>query len=74
MVSIGMNRYEKGKIYKITDIGYNKFYVGSTCENLSKRIERHRTKYKNYKAGKQTGRFLCLRYLMSLVLKIVRLS
>ena len=47
-----MNRYENGKIYRITDIGYNKFYVGSTCENLSKRIERHRTKYKNYKAGK----------------------
>jgi hypothetical protein len=24
MVNIGMNRYENGKIYKITDVGYNK--------------------------------------------------
>ena len=47
-----MNRYENGTIYKIADIGYTKFYVGSTCENLSKRIERHITKYTNYKAGK----------------------
>ena len=56
MVDIGMNRYEKGKIYKITDIGCNKFYVGSTCENLSKRIERHRTKYNNSKTGKTNSK------------------
>ena len=52
MVNIGMNRYENGKIYKITDTGYNKVYVGSTCESLSKRIERHRAKYSSYKTGK----------------------
>ena len=51
-----MNRYEKGKIYKITYIGYNKFYVGSTCENLSKRIERHRTKYNNSETGKTNSK------------------
>ena len=52
MVNIGMNRYENLKIYKITDTGYNKVYVGSTCESLSKRIERHRAKYSSYKTGK----------------------
>ena len=43
-----MNRYEKGKIYKITDVGYNKCYIGSTCETLSKRIDRHRCCYRRY--------------------------
>ena len=48
-----MNRYEKGQIYKIVDVGYNKMYIGSTCETLSKRMERHRTSYKKYlKSGK----------------------
>ena len=46
-----MNRYENGKIYKITDIGYNQAYVGSTCERLRKKIERHRAKYNPFKAG-----------------------
>ena len=46
-----MNRYENGKIYKIVDIGYNKCYIGSTCESLSKRMERHRNKYKSYLKG-----------------------
>ena len=43
-----MNRYENGKIYKIVDVGYNKCYIGSTCESLSKRMERHRKQYKEY--------------------------
>ena len=74
-VNIGMNRYENGKIYKITDIGYNKAYVGSTCESLSKRIERHRAKNTVFtKQEKQIKICQCLKYLMNLVLKIVRLS
>ena len=40
-----MNRYENGKIYKITDLGYTKCYIGSTCESLSQRMARHRAKY-----------------------------
>ena len=44
-----MNRYEKGKIYKIVDAGYNKCYIGSTCEMLSKRMERHRKDYRRFK-------------------------
>ena len=52
MVNIGLNRYENGKIYKITDVGYNKCYIGSTCESSSKRMERHRTQYKEYIKGR----------------------
>jgi len=51
-IYIGMNRYENGKIYKIVDVGYNKCYIGSTCESLSKRMERHRKQYKEYSKGK----------------------
>ena len=47
-----MNRYENGKIYKITDIGYNKCYFGSTCEELSQRMARRRYKYPQYLKGK----------------------
>ena len=46
-----MNRYEKCKIYKI-DVGYNKCYIGSTCEELSQRMARHRSKYTQYLKGK----------------------
>ena len=52
MVNMGMNRYENSKIYKIVDVGYNKCYIGSTCESLSKRMERHRTHYNHYVKGK----------------------
>ena len=51
MVYSGMNRYSKGKIYKVVDIGHNKMYIGSTVESLSKRMERHRSKYKEYLRG-----------------------
>ncbi len=46
-----MNRYENGKIYKITDVGYNKCYIGSTCESLSKRMTRHREEFRAYQRG-----------------------
>ena len=46
-----MNRYENGKIYKITDIGYNKCYIGSTTETLSQRMARHKGRYKEYLSG-----------------------
>lgn len=46
-----MNRYENGKIYKIVDVGYNKCYIGSTCESLSQRMARHRAKYARYLKG-----------------------
>ena len=43
------NKYAKGKIYKITDVGYNKCYYGSTCESLANRMGKHRSKYRMYK-------------------------
>ena len=48
-----MNRYSKGQIYKIVDVGYNKMYIGSTCEDLKKRFERHRNCYNAYNDGRQ---------------------
>ena len=55
MDSMGANKYSKGKIYKITDVGYNKCYIGSTTENLSKRMARHRDHYKMFKS--QQGKY-----------------
>ena len=43
------NKYTNGKIYKITDIGYNECYYGSTIERLSGRMGHHRAHYIRYK-------------------------
>ena len=42
------NKYQNAKIYKITDIAYTKCYIGSTCEELSMRMARHRAGYKHF--------------------------
>jgi len=47
-----MNRYEKGQIYKVVDIGYNMCYIGSTCQSLSKRFYKHKENYYQYTKGK----------------------
>lgn len=46
------NKYQNGKIYRITDIGYNKFYHGSTIDRLCNRMAKHRNLYKRCKEGK----------------------
>ena len=43
-----MPDYQKGKIYKTWDDNYTKCYIGSTVEDLSKRMTKHRDKYKQY--------------------------
>ena len=48
---MGENKYEKGKIYQIVDVGFNKCYIGSTTESLSRRMARHREHYNAYLAG-----------------------
>ena len=48
---MGDNKYEKGKIYQIVDVGYKKCYIGSTCESLSRRMTRHKAKYQQYLNG-----------------------
>ena len=45
------NKFQNAKIYKITDIGYNKCYIGSTTESLSLRMARHRQKFKEFLNG-----------------------
>ena len=45
------NKYQNAKIYKIVDIGYNKCYIGSTCEELSMRMARHRATFKKFLNG-----------------------
>ena len=52
---ICINRYEKGQIYRIVNVRYNKCYFGSTCEGLKKRFERHRRCYNAYKDRRQQG-------------------
>ena len=42
------NKFQNAKIYKITDIGYNKCYIGLTCEELSMRMARHRATFKQF--------------------------
>ena len=49
-----MSKYQNGKIYKIVDVGCTKCYIGSTCEELSQRMARHRAIYKQYVKGKKT--------------------
>ena len=43
------NKYANCKIYKITDIGYNECYYGSTIQRLSNRMTHHRAIYARYK-------------------------
>ena len=48
-----MPDYQKGKIYKIVDLGTDECYIGSTCEStLARRLADHVSKYKRYKEGK----------------------
>ena len=49
------NRYANGLIYKVVDLGYNKQYFGSTSENLSQRMVRHRASYRRYKNNPETS-------------------
>ena len=53
-----MNKYQNGKIYKIVDVGYSKCYIGSTCEELSQRMARHRAIYKQFAKGKKGKLFI----------------
>ena len=48
------NKYEKGKIYKITDVAYNDCYYGSTIEPLTERMIHHKHKYLNQNASQET--------------------
>ena len=48
-----MVNYQNGQIYKIVDVGFNKCYIGSTCEELKRRFQRHKDHHLEYKKGKR---------------------
>lgn len=43
----GDNKYQNGKIYKITNTVNNDVYIGSTIRSLKERMIDHKSKYKN---------------------------
>ena len=50
------NRFQNGKIYKIVSADYSKCYIGSTCEELSQRMARHRRHYRLYQNGRNISK------------------
>ena len=49
--NMNTNIYKNCRIYKIVDVGYNEQYFGSTVVELSTRMARHRSKYRQYQKG-----------------------
>jgi len=47
-----MNKYNEGKIYKITSDHTNRIYIGSTTRNLNDRITTHKCYYNKWKDNK----------------------
>ena len=45
------NKYQQGKIYKITDSTNSKTYYGSTITPLNVRFSKHKSNYKRFKLG-----------------------
>ena len=48
-----MNRYKAGKIYTLRSHSTDKYYIGSTCVPLHKRLYKHKSHYKEYTSGKR---------------------
>ena len=46
------NKFQDGKIYRVCDVRYTKFYYGSTVQPLSMRMGGHGADYTRYTAGK----------------------
>ena len=47
-----LSRYENGKIYSIRSHQTDKYYIGSSCNDLCKRLYLHRHHYKHYLKNK----------------------
>jgi len=43
-----MNKYQNGKIYKLTDNTNGNIYIGSTTQTLNRRLQKHRASYNCY--------------------------
>lgn len=51
-----MNKYQRGKVYKLISEQSDKVYVGSTCEpTLARRLATHRADYKYWLNGSRKG-------------------
>ena len=50
--------YNNGKIYNIIDNKSDMIYVGSTCQTLQQRIQKHKSDYKSYIAGGKKNNFI----------------
>ena len=46
------NKYHSGKIYTIRSHRTDKYYIGSTCSPLHKRLYQHKLQYRMFQAGK----------------------
>jgi hypothetical protein len=46
-----LNKYQNGKIYRITDNAYTECYIGSTTQPLCNRMADHRKHYTGFKKG-----------------------
>jgi hypothetical protein len=46
------NKYQHGKIYKLTSSETTDIYIGSTIQPLCKRLKQHKHTYKRYLKGK----------------------
>ena len=46
-----INKYNEGKIYKITSLQSDKIYIGSTIQTLFKRLQSHKVDYEQYLKG-----------------------
>jgi hypothetical protein len=59
-----MPNYQNGKIYTIRSFQTNDIYIGSTVEQLSKRFNKHKVKYNQWKKGtyRNTTSFQILNY------------
>ena len=49
--SVINNMYHQGKIYKLVSNDTDDIYIGSTCDNLSKRLYGHKSAYKRWLKG-----------------------
>ena len=49
-----MSKFQRGKIYSIRSYQTNEVYIGSTCQPLHKRLNDHRSHYKQCLNGKNS--------------------
>ena len=49
--NVFLNKFNNGKVYKIVSPEYNKFYIGSTTDELEARLYSHQSQYKFHQKG-----------------------